>query len=275
MAHDELRRNSFPSIRAKLLNFPGGHVSLVKDHNSGIAELILDHGEKRNAMSGQMMVEFRDCIEDLENWKEGKGLILRGAGCNFCSGGDLDFAKISTPQDGLDMSTWMQNALMRLQMLPLVSVCLVHGPCLGGGAEMSIFCDYIIVADDVKFGFVQGKMGIITAWGGGSRLVQRIGHSRALEVLLTSKIMNAEECLSIGLVELVTPSPVDVSKVRDWLKTRLFLPHQITRSFKTIASNTHLYNYGDALKLEREIFAPFWGGTINKEAISRNIKHSK
>lgn len=274
MTSEKVQQNSFSKIRTKLSQFPGGSVSLTKDEHSGIGELVLDRPEKRNAMSGKMMVEFRDCVEELENWHEGKGLILRGNGCNFCSGADLHFAKVSTSQDGLEMSKWMRDALVRLQKLPLVSVCLVHGPCFGGGVELSIFCDYIIAADDVRFGFVQGKMGIVTAWGAGTRLVQKIGHKKALEILLTSKVMNADECVNVGLVDHVVPSPANLLNVQDWIKARLFLPHQITRAFKTIVSKTHDYSYADAFKIEEEIFAPFWGGPLNKQAIDQNIKHS-
>lgn len=116
------------------------------------------------------MVDFRDCVEELEKWQEGKAVILCGRYGNFCSGGDLDFARSTgTPEAGARMSTWMQDALMRLQRLPLISVCLIEGSALGGGAEISVSCDYIIAAENMRFGFVHGKMGIITAWGGATR----------------------------------------------------------------------------------------------------------
>lgn len=119
---------------------------------------------------GRMMVDFRDCVEELERWEEGKALILHGKDGNFCSGGDLDFARASGfPEAARGMSTWMQDALTRLHRLPMVSVCLVQGFALGGGAEIAVSCDYILAAENAKLGFVHGKMGIITAWGGATR----------------------------------------------------------------------------------------------------------
>ncbi|XP_072375842.1 ethylmalonyl-CoA decarboxylase-like [Diabrotica undecimpunctata] len=98
-----------------------------------------------------MYVDFFKCVLELENWKNGKALILYGEGPNFCAGGDLDLQK------------------RKIRKLPLISVSLLHGATLGGGAEISTFCDYILVSDNTKLGFVQGRMGITTAWGGGTR----------------------------------------------------------------------------------------------------------
>lgn len=116
------------------------------------------------------MVDFRDCVEELETWEEGKAVILHGKEGNFCSGGDLNFARSAgNPEAAEGMSTWMHDALTRLKQLPLVSVCLVQGFALGGGAEIAVSCDYIIAAENAKLGLVHGKMGIITAWGGSTR----------------------------------------------------------------------------------------------------------
>lgn len=69
------------------------------------------------------MVDFRNCIAELETWKEGKAVILCGSGNNFCSGGDLDFARATgTPQGGFNISTYMHDTLRRYRQLPLVSL---------------------------------------------------------------------------------------------------------------------------------------------------------
>lgn len=271
-----LTEDSFENIRNNLLKFGGGRVSLHKDETTGIATILLDHPEKRNAMSGIMMVQLRDCIEVLEKWKDGKAVILYGNGNHFCSGADLNFVKANaTPQAGLNMSTWMQDALSRLQRLPLISLCLLQGPCLGGGAEISVFCDFMIVAEDVKYGFVQGKMGITTAWGGGTRLAAKIGQHKALDLLLTAKILTANECVDIGLAETVIPTKDALGKTFEWLAPRLKHHHSITRAMKEIMLLTYFHTYEDSLRLEKLKFAPFWGGHLNQDALKQNVKHIK
>ncbi|KAK4878115.1 hypothetical protein RN001_010621 [Aquatica leii] len=273
MMQSGLARNSFDTIRSKLCKYQGGKVLLQKDVNTGVAQIILDHPEKCNAFSGQMMVDLRDCVETLERWDVGKGVVVTGTGPAFCSGGDLDFAKVSTPQDGLDMSVWMQDALVRLQNLPLVSCCLVHGASLGGGSELSVFCDYIVAADDVKYGFVQGKMGITTAWGGGSRLQQRVGPKKALDLMLTCKLMNAEECVKADLIDTVVSSGNALEETMTWFSNKLQLECEVIRAIKTIINNSQFYSYEKSFVMERDIFAPFWGGPINKNILVKNLKH--
>lgn len=117
-----------------------------------------------------MMVDLLDCIVKLEQWKEGKAVIIYGIGNNFCSGGDLNLAKqTGNPLGASRICTWMQNAMKRLQSLSLLTLCIVHGPTLGAGAEISIFCDYILTTENVQYGFVEGKMGILTVFGAATR----------------------------------------------------------------------------------------------------------
>ncbi|CAH1953471.1 unnamed protein product [Acanthoscelides obtectus] len=165
------RDTSIEEMESALAKYKGGEVMLSKEYwNEGIAVIYLNHPEKKNAMSGKMIVDLRKCVAELESFKDGKAVILTSKGDNFCSGGDLDFVRASgTPQGGFFMSTIMHNTLKRFRNLPLTSVSLVHGPTLGGGAELSVYSDFLLAADNVKLGFVHGKMGIMTPWGGTTR----------------------------------------------------------------------------------------------------------
>ncbi|CAN2391114.1 methylmalonyl-CoA decarboxylase activity, partial [Pristimantis euphronides] len=103
----------------------------------------MNNPSRMNAFSGTMMLELEERISDLENWKEGKGLIVYGAEGTFCSGADLTTVKaISNPTDGLMMCMFMQNTVTRLQRLPLISVALIQGRAIGGGAELCTACDF-------------------------------------------------------------------------------------------------------------------------------------
>ncbi|XP_025869141.2 ethylmalonyl-CoA decarboxylase isoform X5 [Vulpes vulpes] len=129
-------------LKKKLQQFPGGSVDLQKE-DSGIGILTLNNPSKMNAFSGVMMLQLLEKVIELENWTEGKGLIVRGAKNTFSSGSDLNAVKaLATPEDGMTLCMFMQNTLTRLMRLPLISVALIQGRALGGGAEVTTACDF-------------------------------------------------------------------------------------------------------------------------------------
>ncbi|GLH05987.1 Uncharacterized protein GBIM_11518, partial [Gryllus bimaculatus] len=119
--------NSLEEIEMHLLQFTGGTIDLNKS-DSGIATLCINHYKKRNAISGKMMVELGRVVAELEAWRDGKGVIVYGSGGTFCSGGDLDMARLTgCAAAGFKMSAYMTHVLDRLERLPLLTVALIEG----------------------------------------------------------------------------------------------------------------------------------------------------
>ncbi|KFV77223.1 Ethylmalonyl-CoA decarboxylase, partial [Dryobates pubescens] len=185
------------SIQKKLQQLAGGSINLSKEDN-GIAILTLNNPKLMNAFTGTMMLELQEKVTELESWKDGKGLIIYGAGNTFCSGSDLNAVKaISNPQassslkvfissllqDGMNMCMFMQNTLTRLMRLPLISVALVQGKAFGGGAELATACDFRLMSPGSELRFVHRLMGLAPGWGGGARLVRIVGTGAALRLL--------------------------------------------------------------------------------------------
>ncbi|KAG5898937.1 hypothetical protein JTB14_004661 [Gonioctena quinquepunctata] len=225
-------------------------------------------------MSGKMMVELRACVLELEKWKEGKSVILCGKGLNFCSGGDLDFARASgTPEEGSYMSVFMQDILKRFRKLPFVTVSLVHGPALGGGSELSVLSDYILVTKNVKLGFVHGRMGLMTAWGGTTRLRQIIGDRKAMEMLLTGKVHTAQECLEIGLAYRIVDTANRLEEALEFVRTLTVFHCSIVQSYKQVMVVAGEESFENALTFESSVFSPKWGSDLNREALSKRLKH--
>lgn len=129
-------------VKKKLQQFPGGSIDLQKK-DDGIGILTLNNPSKKNAFSGAMILQLLEKVIELENWTEGKGLIVRGAKNTFSSGSDLNAVKaLGTPEDGMALCMFMQNTLTRFMRLPLISVALIQGWALGGGAEFLTACDF-------------------------------------------------------------------------------------------------------------------------------------
>nr|SVE74738.1 EOG090X06RW [Daphnia carinata] len=227
--------------------------------------------------SSSMMVNLWNAVNELQDWKSGKGIILHSVGETFCSGGDLNTVRqISNPDEGYKMSTLMHNTLTRLHQLPLISVALIQGKALGGGAELATACDFRLFTEKGEIGFVQGRMGVVTGWGGGTRLVQLLGQHRALELLLTSRQIAAPEAVALGLANGITKSSElteAVEEAKQWLQPKLCHAPQIVHALKHIVATARAVPYEESLLNERQVFAMLWGGDANKKALEQNIKH--
>lgn len=220
------------------------------------------------------MVDFNDIVTELENWKTGKGVILYGAGGTFCSGGYLDTVKkISNSEDGYRMSTLMHDTVLRLRNLPLISVTLITGSAVGGGAELTLSTDFRLMSLSSEIRFVEARMGVGTGWAGGTLLQKLLGRRTALELLLTCRKISPDEALVLGLADDVLDEKdgdgdeVLVEKTVQWLESRMKgLNYSVVQTVKGIINC-------DDFEQERVIFARTWGGSAQKEALSKNIKH--
>lgn len=269
-----LTKSTLVEAREKLKPLKGGHISLVKDETSGIATISLEHKEKKNALSGEMMVEFADIVEDLKLWKNGKALILCGSGDTFCSGGDLNTVKnINNPHDGLLMSTLMHNTLNTLYCLPLITVTLVHGKAIGGGSELTTATDFRLFSNTGEVAFVQGRMGVVTGWGGGTRLVHHLGHRLALKLMTSCRKIGHDEALAIGLSDFTVPEESRYEDALQWLHKHTKHDPEVLHAMKNIVTGARDLKLEESSLNERTQFSPLWGGPANLRALNKNLKH--
>ncbi|XP_043920005.1 ethylmalonyl-CoA decarboxylase [Protopterus annectens] len=265
-------------ITEKLQQFPGGSIDLKKG-NDGIAFLTVNNPSKMNAFSGAMMVQLKDQVEELEGWSEGKGLILHGAANTFCSGSDLNSVKaISNPQDGMEMCMFMQNVLTRLMRLPLISVAVVQGKALGGGAELTTACDFRLLALGSEIRFVHKHMGVVPGWGGAARLVQIVGSRTTLKLLSTAQKVDPEIGLKLGLADAILTSFGEeriLNEARSWLSQYTKGPPEIIKAIKKVVVSGKELPFESALQTEKDIFGTVWGGPVNLKVLAQGSKHKK
>ena len=142
----------------------GGSVDLVKDDKTGIARLTLNSSKSCNALSGSMMVQLADVIEELSTggWSAGRGLILSAAKNSaniFCAGGDLATVRqLGTHEQGFKMAVMMNHVTRQLCSLPLLTVALLDGSAVGGGAELVSCADHRLVTPESHVTFVQARV---------------------------------------------------------------------------------------------------------------------
>ena len=261
-------KSSLSDCKNFLNQFQGGSVDLIK--NGTVAHLVLNHPERRNAMSGAMMVQLLERVEELESWEEGVGLVLRGQSNRskvFCSGGDLKTVENMPSTGGFTMATLMSEATTRLRRLPLVSVSVLEGAAVGGGAELTTCTDFRVATARASISFVQVKMGVAPGWGGASRLVDIVGKRKALQLMLSCQKVGLQEGLDCGLIDAELEEIDPVASAERWLENLVAGDRavEVVRTIKNMVVEDP--------EEEARHFAPLWGGEANKAALSKQLKH--
>lgn len=140
------------------------------------------------------------------------------------------------------MATLMHSNCSRLQKLPLISVALIEGKAIGGGAELTTACDFRLMTPSAQIGFVHIRLGVTPGWGGGSRLVQLVGANKALDLMLSGRLLQHEEAVQIGLVNDVLTdcdgksSDAVLSAARGWLEKYTKFSTDAIRAIKGIVT---------------------------------------
>lgn len=172
-----------------------------------LAFVTLNRPDKRNAISYDLIAELLRVLDEV-NASDASILILTGAGKAFCSGMDLDNLRAITSrseQQNLADSQAMAKMFRTLYEFPKVTIAAVNGPAIAGGCGLATLCDFTLASSEAKFGYTEVRIGFIPAIVS-AFLIRQVGEKKARDLLLTGRIINAEEAYRLGLAtELVPP----------------------------------------------------------------------
>ena len=171
----------------------------------GVGTILLQR-PPMNALNRQMQDEIRDAADELGARADVGAVIVYGGPKVFAAGADIKEMADMSYQDMLLASTRLQDAFTAVARIPQPTIAAVTGYALGGGCELALCCDMRIAAADAKLGQPEILLGIIPGAGGTQRLPRLVGVSRAKELIFTGRHVDAEEALSLGLVNAVVPA---------------------------------------------------------------------
>lgn len=175
--------------------------------DSGVATITLNRPEKRNAISFELIDDLLQAFAEVEK-SDALVLILTGAGKAFCSGMDLENLKSllgRTPQQNIEDSQSMARLFRSLYEFPKVTIAAVNGPAIAGGSGLALLCDFTLAVPEAKFGYTEARIGFVPAIVS-TFLLRQTGEKYARDLLLTGRIIGAEEASRMGLInEIVAP----------------------------------------------------------------------
>lgn len=176
------------------------------EEEDSLRKITLNRPERRNAMTPEMQMELIAALEDAPA-TGCRALVLTGTGDAFCSG--LDLKSLQEAIDGSALEARrdaerVARMFLALHEMEMPSIAAVNGPAMGGGAGLAVICDFTLATPEAKFGFTETRIGFVPAVVS-AFLTLQIGEKRSRDLLLTGRIVDAEEAVRLGLVNEIVP----------------------------------------------------------------------
>lgn len=190
--------------------------NLLITEDDGIVLVTVNREKAMNALNGQTMLELAHFFGEEGPKMTGiKGVVITGAGEKaFVAGADIKEFLALDAAAGAMMAKRGQDIFFLIERFSKPVVAAVNGFALGGGCELAMACHLRVASEKARFGQPEVNLGIIPGYGGTQRLIQYIGKTKAIELLMTADLIDAQEALRLGLVNYVVPAGEEVSKAK-------------------------------------------------------------
>ncbi|MBL42901.1 MAG: enoyl-CoA hydratase [Rhodospirillaceae bacterium] len=233
----------------------------------------LNRPEQLNALNARLIDELGDGLKGAESDENISAIIITGNDKAFAAGADIKEMK-----DKTFASAYMENFISRWEAITLCRkpiIAAVAGYALGGGCELAMMCDFILAAKSAKFGQPEIKLGIIPGAGGTQRLSRFVGKSKAMEMILTGRMMDSDEAERCGLVSRVIR---DEDLISEAIKTAEEIANlSLPSLFLAKESVNYAYNssLSQGIEYERKLFHSTFSLNDQKEGMKAFIEKRK
>ncbi|KNE54035.1 hypothetical protein AMAG_00038 [Allomyces macrogynus ATCC 38327] len=177
------------------------YIEKLAGADTGITILSLNRPKAKNALSRQLLAEFRECLDAVRFDADTRVLVVRSLVDRvFCAGADLKERATMNPTEVAAFVSSLRAAFSELEALPMPTIAAIDGAALGGGLEMALCCDLRVAGPGAKLGLPETKLAIIPGAGGTQRLPRLIGPAKAKELIFTGRVLSPADALAIGVV---------------------------------------------------------------------------
>ncbi|SEJ76128.1 enoyl-CoA hydratase [Pseudomonas linyingensis] len=241
--------------------------NLLLEMHGKVALITLNRPQVLNALSPELTAELSALLDELETDDEVAAVVLTGNEKAFAAGADIkamkDLSYMEVYKSDFITTTWE-----RLSTFRKPSIAAVSGYALGGGCELAMMCDFIIAADTAKFGQPEITIGTIPAAGGTQRLARFIGKAKAMDMVLTGRMMDAQEAERCGLVSrLVAPEQLIDEALKAAEKiSQMSAP--ITMMAKEAVNRAFEIPLSEGIRFERRLFHSTFATEDQKEGMA-------
>jgi enoyl-CoA hydratase len=246
---------------------------IISETRDAVGIITLNRPKALNALNAQLIDELNLALSDFQEDAAIGCVIIAGSDKAFAAGADIREMKDKSFTDvylGNFLSAWDKVSEFRKPMIAAVS-----GYCLGGGCELALMCDFIIASDTAKFGQPEITLGVIPGAGGTQRLARFIGKAKAMEMILTGRLMEAAEAESCGLVSrIVAPDKLLDEAVTTAAKIATF-SQPVVMMAKEAVNRAFETSLAEGLRFERRLIHLMFALEDQKEGMSAFIEKRK
>ncbi len=182
------------------------YTTLLTNLQDNIFTITINRPDKLNAINKQLMDDLNAVMDEVNGNKEIRSVIITGSGTKaFVAGADISEFTGLSQQNGMALSKYGQDVFFKIEKCSKPVIAAVNGFALGGGCELAMACHFRIASENAKFGQPEVNLALIPGYGGTQRLPMLMGKGRAIELLLTGSMIDANTALHFGLVNYVVP----------------------------------------------------------------------
>jgi len=249
--------------------------TIVVERRDRVAIITINRPEKRNALNIQTRAEGAAILDELRDDDSIRVVIFTGAGDKaFIAGADIaEFAgRTALQQRAIMLERGLFNAI---DTFPKPVIAMVNGYCLGGGRIIAQDCDIRIASDNASFGQPEINLGIIPGGGGTQRLPRLVGEGKAMEMILTGEIINAQEAFRCGLVNQVVPADqleAKTMEVANRIAEKSPIALRLAKEGVKLASRSNL---DEGLRREVDLFALCFSSEDKDEGVKAFLEKRK
>ncbi len=242
--------------------------TLILENRDGIFVLTINRPKVLNALNHTVLSELNSAIDYIKSQESVLGLVITGAGDkSFVAGADISEFKGKTPEEARKQSEWGQSIFKKIEDLPFPSIAAINGFALGGGLELAMSCTFRYASPNAKVGQPEVKLGLIPGYAGTQRLTRLIGHSKALEICMTGRMVKAEEALKLGIVDRIVEDNLVEEAIKSIKDIQKNSPIAVYYCKKAIMEGKEM-PFEKACALEANLFGLCFATEDAKEGVS-------
>ncbi|MEP9352863.1 enoyl-CoA hydratase [Xanthobacter sp. KR7-65] len=242
---------------------------LVEQHDR-VGLIRLNRPQALNALNAQLIDELNAALDGFERDPGIGAIVLTGSEKAFAAGADIkQMQNFTYPGTYLDdyITSWERLSRARKPVIAAVA-----GFALGGGCELAMMCDFILAADTAKFGQPEIKLGVMPGSGGTQRLTRFVGKSKAMEMCLTGRMMDAAEAERAGLVSRVVPAAELVEEALKVAATIAGMSLTVAMQTKESVNRSYETTLAEGIRFERRVFQAQFALADQKEGMAAFVE---